>query len=870
MKTAEIRKLFKDYFVSKGHVSVESSNLVPNNDKTLLFTNAGMVQFKDVFLGADHRSYSKATSSQKCLRAGGKHNDLDNVGYTARHHTFFEMLGNFSFGDYFKKDAIMYAWDFLTNVLGLSRERLWISVYSKDEETKKIWIEDVGVDPSCISVISTSDNFWSMGDTGPCGPCTEIFYDHGDTIFGGPPGSPDEDGDRYVEIWNIVFMQYNRQLNGTIEKLPNPSVDTGMGLERIAAIMQGVTNNYDIDIFKTLILDAANILSVNDLSVPSLRVISDHIRSCAFLIAEGVVPSNEGRGYVLRRIIRRAVRHGFQLSKKKESFFYLLVSSLVKLMGGEYPELVSQSSKIKDILYQEEKQFAKTIETGIRLFEQSIQGLAGNEISGEIAFKLYDTYGFPLDLTEDLARERNLVINKEEFAICMTQQRERAKSASTFSVDYNDVSLTDISSDFLGYSLSEAEGKVAEIFNLSGCKLESLSSGEEGVLVLDKTSFYAESGGQVGDVGFIDSFGSRFIVKDTRKVKNAIFHTGKVDSGEFSLEDEVTSIIDMSRRVEVSHNHSATHLLHASLKKIIGETAEQKGSYVDDLRLRFDYSSDTAMTYQQLKEVEGLVNLQIRRNLTIETIVATPEEAKSMGALALFGEKYGNLVRVLRIGDFSVELCGGTHAVQTGDIGYFKILSDIGVASGIRRIEAVTGGKAESILNDNEELLNSLLAVLKTNQKSALKKVKKVLELSKSQGKELLDLKLKLSNATVSKSSDLDIKKIGGVLVYANIMKDANMNVLRDSIDRLKLKHDNIIVLLATESKGRAQIAAGISKPISSKYKANELVSYVAKQIDGKGGGRADMAQAGGSNVEQLKNAVQSTYCWVEENLSNN
>jgi alanyl-tRNA synthetase len=868
MKTTEIRKVFKDYFVSKGHFSVESSNLAPNDDKTLLFTNAGMVQFKDVFLGVDSRSYSKATSSQKCLRAGGKHNDLDNVGYTARHHTFFEMLGNFSFGDYFKKEAITYAWDFLTNVLSLSKERLWISVYSEDEETRKIWVEDIGVDSSRISLISTSDNFWSMGDTGPCGPCTEIFYDHGDEILGGPPGSSDEDGDRYVEIWNIVFMQYNRQLNGSLEKLPNPSVDTGMGLERIAAIMQGVTNNYDIDIFKTLISDAAKILSVNDLSIPSLRVISDHIRSCAFLIAEGVFPSNEGRGYVLRRIIRRAVRHGFQLSHKKESFFYLLVPSLVKLMGEEYPELVLKSSKIADVLYQEEKQFAKTIETGIRLFEQSIRGITGDEISGDIAFKLYDTYGFPLDLTEDLARERNLVVNTEEFAICMEQQRERAKTASTFNVDYNDVSSTDINSDFLGYSLSQTEGKVAEIFNLSGCKLESLHSGNEGVIILDKTAFYAESGGQVGDIGFLESFGSKFIVKDTRRVQGAILHTGIVASGGFSLDDEVTSIIDVKRRAEISHNHSATHLLHASLKRVIGKTAEQKGSYVDNLRLRFDYSSDAVMTHAQLKEVEALVNSQIRRNLIIETVVATKEEAKSMGALALFGEKYGELVRVLRIGDFSVELCGGTHAAQTGDIGYFKILSDVGVASGVRRIEAVTGATSERVLNDSEDLLNSLMGVLRTNNKSALKKLNKVLELYKSQEKELLELKLKLSNATVSNSSDIDIKKIGGVLVYANIMKDANMNILRDSIDRLKLKHDNIIVLLATESKGRAQIAAGVSKKISADYKANELVSYVAKQVDGKGGGRADMAQAGGTNIAQLENAVNSTYCWVEEKFA--
>ena len=865
MKSNEIRRVFKDFFISKGHTSIASSNLVPNNDQTLLFTNAGMVQFKDLFLGMESKEFTKATTSQKCLRAGGKHNDLDNVGYTSRHHTFFEMLGNFSFGDYFKQDAIKYAWEFLTIILKIPQEKLWVSVYSDDLESYKIWINDIGFDKDRISIISSSDNFWSMGDVGPCGPCTEIFYDHGDHILGGPPGSTDEDGDRYVEIWNIVFMQYNRKIDGKLEDLPNPSVDTGMGLERIAAILQGVSSNYDIDIFQYLIKKIASLLAINDYDSPSLRVIADHIRSCSFLIAEGVSPSNEGRGYVLRRIIRRAIRHGYKLTGIKENFFYLIVPFIVEIMGDEYPELKNKKETISHILKKEEIQFSKTLDIGMRLFEQSLIDLVGKEFSGKIAFKLYDTYGFPLDLTQDLSRERGLVVNIDEFNLCMDEQRRRAKSSATFKVNQSDMIQSDIKSEFVGYSSSQCDSTILALFDTDGTSVEHLNKNEQGILILNKSPYYAEAGGQVGDSGYIESFGSKFFVTDTQKVKEAILHYGYVESGNFSLSDEVTTLINLDKRNHIRHNHSATHLLHASLRKIIGDSVQQKGSHVDQNRLRFDFSCERALTDSEIKLVEETVNTQIRNNLKIETVIATPEQAKALGALALFGEKYGDLVRVLRMGDFSIELCGGTHSEFTGEIGYFKIISESGIASGVRRIEAITGAKAESFLNKNEELLKEVMSILKTNDKVLLAKLTKLVNSYKVQEKELIDLKLKLSRALISEKSDIDIKEIGGVLVYANILKDANMSILRESIDKLKAKYDNIIVLLAADINGRVQIATGVSKKISEKYKANELVNFVAKQVGGKGGGRPDMAQAGGNDSSKLKLAVDSTYDWVKQ-----
>ena len=693
MKTSQLRKNFIDYFSSKGHKPVSSSTLIPGNDATLLFTNAGMVQFKDVFLGADKRDYNKAVTVQKCLRAGGKHNDLENVGYTARHHTFFEMLGNFSFGDYFKSEAIAYAWEFLTEVIKLPKEKLWITVFEEDQEAEEIWVKEIGVDPARVSRIGAKDNFWSMGDTGPCGPCSEIFYDHGEDIAGGPPGTPEEDGDRYIEIWNIVFMQYNRQADGALENLPNPSVDTGMGLERIAAILQDVHNNYDIDVFQALIQATAKVLDISDLSLPSLKVIADHIRSCSFLIADGVVPSNEGRGYVLRRIIRRAARHGYQLGATT-TFFYKLLPTLISEMGEAYPELLKQQENITTLLKREEEQFAKTLEVGMKLFEQSLSQVVDQTIPGELAFKLYDTYGFPLDLTADVAREKGLQVDAVGFEKCMTEQRNRAKSASQFSVDYNDVIHSNCETEFLGYSEGASDSEVLELYQ-EGQKVKALKEGETGIVVLNKTPFYAESGGQVGDKGILDTFGSKFEVTDTQKNNQAIFHYGKVLKGELSLSDEVTAMIALPEREEIAHNHSATHLLHAALRQVLGTHVTQKGSYVDAEKLRFDFTHLQGVTTQELKAVEMLVNQQIRFNHLVETVVTTPDHASEMGAMALFGEKYGDAVRVLRMGDFSIELCGGTHVRHTGDIGYFRILSETGVAAGIRRIEAVTGVAAE-------------------------------------------------------------------------------------------------------------------------------------------------------------------------------
>lgn len=865
MKTNQVRQLFKDYFISKGHASVASSSLIPSDDPTLLFTNAGMVQFKNVFLGTDKRDYARAVTVQKCIRAGGKHNDLENVGYTARHHTFFEMLGNFSFGNYFKRDAILYAWEFLTEVVKLPKEKLWISVFAGDSETEKLWINEIGVDPKRISRIGAKDNFWSMGDIGPCGPCTEIFYDHGEGVAGGPPGSPDEDGDRYIEIWNVVFMQHNRQADETLEDLPNPSVDTGMGLERIAAILQGVHNNYDIDLFQTLIKEATKILEVDDLSHASLKVIADHIRSCSFLIVDGIMPSNEGRGYVLRRIIRRAARHGFQLGAKAH-FFHRLVPVLVSEMGDAYPELVENKEKIIAALKREEAQFSKTLDIGMKLFEQNLDQIVEKEIPGDLAFKLYDTYGFPFDLTADVAREKGLTVDEAGFNKCMEAQRNRAKSASQFSIDYNDVLNSESKTEFLGYSAGTTESKILELYK-DGQPVAELKTGEEGIIVLNETPFYAESGGQVSDHGVIETFGSKFDVYDVQKNNQAVFHYGKVVAGELAISDEVTAMIELARREEVAHNHSATHLLHAALRQVLGERVEQKGSHVDDDRLRFDFTHLQAVTEIELSQVERLVNQQIRNNFVVETIVTTPERATEMGAMALFGEKYGDMVRVLRMGDFSIELCGGTHVRQTGDIGYFRMTSETGIASGIRRIEAVTGNKAEKFALNKEATLKQMISLLKATSSTAIDKLEKLIAMSKGQEKEISRLKTQIASGISHGASQDVMKKIGNVLVYAKVMPEVDMKIMREHIDQLKSKHNNIIIILGTADDGKVQLAAGVSKAISGNYKAGVLINHVAKQVGGKGGGRPDMAQAGGTDPEKLDEAIESAYQWVENQL---
>ncbi|MBK2124023.1 alanine--tRNA ligase, partial [Fangia hongkongensis] len=837
-------------------------SLVPAGDDTLLFTNAGMVQFKDVFLGVDKRDYNKATTSQKCVRAGGKHNDLENVGYTARHHTFFEMLGNFSFGDYFKEEAIAYAWAYLTEVLKLPEEKLWVTVYEEDREAEKIWLERIGVSPSRFSRIGAKDNFWAMGDTGPCGPCTEIFYDHGESVEGGPPGTPEEDGDRYIEIWNLVFMQYNRLADGTLEPLPNPSVDTGMGLERLAAVLQNVHSNYEIDLFQNLIKQVADLLKVNDLTHPSLKVIADHIRACSFLIADGVIPSNEGRGYVLRRIIRRAVRHGHKLGAK-EVFFYLLVSALVTEMGDAYPELKEKQHFIENTLKQEEEQFQKTLTHGMKIFEEALEQLEGKVISGALAFKLYDTYGFPLDLTEDIAREKDLSVDTQAFQSAMAEQKARAKEASKFAVDYNDAIKTESKSEFLGYSLVVSDATIDGIY-IDGKAVDVLKAGEKASIILNQTPFYAESGGQVGDHGVIEALGSKFIVKDTQKSGAAIIHVGEMREGELKPQDEVTAYVDNQDRIATALNHSATHLLHAALREVIGQHVEQKGSLVEPTRLRFDFSNPTAVSTEQLKEVERRVNHVIRENLPVETVETTPEHATEMGAMALFGEKYGQIVRVLKMGDFSIELCGGTHVRQTGDIGLLKIVSESGIASGVRRIEAVTGAFAEAFIDAQEETLLTIEELLKANSDNVLDKLLKLQHHAKTQEKEIKSLKAKIASGA---TAEINEEAISGVTLVSALLPNVDMGVLREKIDQYKSQKENVVVALATENKGKAQIAVGVSQAITSKVKAGELVNHIAEQVGGKGGGRPDMAQAGGSNPEKLPFAMRTLSDWLKERL---
>ncbi|EAA5548499.1 alanine--tRNA ligase [Salmonella enterica subsp. enterica serovar Newport] len=871
--TAEIRQAFLDFFHSKGHQVVASSSLVPNNDPTLLFTNAGMNQFKDVFLGLDKRNYSRATTSQRCVRAGGKHNDLENVGYTARHHTFFEMLGNFSFGDYFKHDAIQFAWELLTgeNWFALPKERLWVTVYETDDEAYEIWEKEVGIPRERIIRIGdnkgapyASDNFWQMGDTGPCGPCTEIFYDHGDHIWGGPPGSPEEDGDRYIEIWNIVFMQFNRQADGTMEPLPKPSVDTGMGLERIAAVLQHVNSNYDIDLFRTLIEAVAKVTGATDLGNKSLRVIADHIRSCAFLVADGVLPSNENRGYVLRRIIRRAVRHGNMLGGK-ETFFYKLVGPLIEVMGSAGEELKRQQAQVEQVLKTEEEQFARTLERGLALLDEELAKLQGDTLDGETAFRLYDTYGFPVDLTADVCRERNIKVDEAGFEAAMEEQRRRAREASGFGADYNAMIRVDSASEFKGYDHLELNGKVTALF-VDGKAVEAINAGQEAVVVLDQTPFYAESGGQVGDKGELKGAGFTFAVDDTQKYGQAIGHLGKLSAGALKVGDAVQADVDEARRARIRLNHSATHLMHAALRQVLGTHVAQKGSLVSDKVLRFDFSHNEAMKPSEIREVEDLVNAQIRRNLPIETNIMDLDAAKAKGAMALFGEKYDERVRVLSMGDFSTELCGGTHASRTGDIGLFRIISESGTAAGIRRIEAVTGEGAMATVHAQSDRLNDIAHLLKGDSQNLGDKVRAVLERTRQLEKELQQLK---DQAAAQESANLSSKAVdlNGVKLLVSELAGIEPKMLRTMVDDLKNQLGSTVIVLATVVEGKVSLIAGVSKDVTDRVKAGELIGMVAQQVGGKGGGRPDMAQAGGTDAAALPAALASVQGWVSAKL---
>lgn len=871
--TAEIRQAFLDFFHSKGHQVVASSSLVPHNDPTLLFTNAGMNQFKDVFLGLDKRNYSRATTSQRCVRAGGKHNDLENVGYTARHHTFFEMLGNFSFGDYFKHDAIQFAWELLTSEkwFALPKERLWVTVYESDDEAYEIWEKEVGIPRERIIRIGdnkgapyASDNFWQMGDTGPCGPCTEIFYDHGDHIWGGPPGSPEEDGDRYIEIWNIVFMQFNRQADGTMEPLPKPSVDTGMGLERIAAVLQHVNSNYDIDLFRTLIQAVAKVTGATDLSNKSLRVIADHIRSCAFLIADGVMPSNENRGYVLRRIIRRAVRHGNMLGAK-ETFFYKLVGPLIDVMGSAGEDLKRQQAQVEQVLKTEEEQFARTLERGLALLDEELAKLSGDTLDGETAFRLYDTYGFPVDLTADVCRERNIKVDEAGFEAAMEEQRRRAREASGFGADYNAMIRVDSASEFKGYDHLELNGKVTALF-VDGKAVDAINAGQEAVVVLDQTAFYAESGGQVGDKGELKGANFSFAVEDTQKYGQAIGHIGKLAAGSLKVGDAVQADVDEARRARIRLNHSATHLMHAALRQVLGTHVSQKGSLVNDKVLRFDFSHNEAMKPEEIRAVEDLVNTQIRRNLPIETNIMDLEAAKAKGAMALFGEKYDERVRVLSMGDFSTELCGGTHASRTGDIGLFRIISESGTAAGVRRIEAVTGEGAIATVHADSDRLSEVAHLLKGDSNNLADKVRSVLERTRQLEKELQQLK---EQAAAQESANLSSKAIdvNGVKLLVSELSGVEPKMLRTMVDDLKNQLGSTIIVLATVVEGKVSLIAGVSKDVTDRVKAGELIGMVAQQVGGKGGGRPDMAQAGGTDAAALPAALASVKGWVSAKL---
>jgi len=871
--TAEIRQAFLDFFHTKGHQIVQSSSLVPNNDPTLLFTNAGMNQFKDVFLGLDKRPYTRATTAQRCVRAGGKHNDLENVGYTARHHTFFEMLGNFSFGDYFKHDAINFAWELLTGKewFNLPKDKLWVTVYATDDEAYNIWKDEVGVPAERIIRIGdnkgaqySSDNFWQMGDTGPCGPCTEIFFDHGDHIWGGPPGSPEEDGDRYIEIWNIVFMQFNRQSDGTLEPLPKPSVDTGMGLERITAVLQHVNSNYDIDLFRKLIADVAKVTGAEDLTSKSLRVIADHIRSCAFLICDGVIPSNEGRGYVLRRIIRRAVRHGYMLGAK-DTFFYKLVAPLIDVMESAGEELARQRVMVEKVLKSEEEQFARTLERGLQLLDDELASLTGDTLSGEAAFRLYDTYGFPLDLTADVCRERNLKVDEAGFEAAMEEQRRRARENSGFGADYNSLIKVDKRSDFSGYDHNEQTATIVALYK-EGQPVTELNAGDEGLVILDKTAFYAESGGQVGDTGVLSGNDAQFSVLDTQKYGQAIGHAGRVVSGKLTVNHKITAKIDEERRNAIRLNHSATHLMHAALRQVLGEHVSQKGSLVNDKYLRFDFSHFEAMTPAQIREVEALVNAEIRKNEPVVTELMDLEDAKAKGAMALFGEKYDERVRVLSMGDFSTELCGGTHAARTGDIGLFRIVSESATAAGIRRIEAVTGIGALESVNQQSDALTSVAQLVKSDEAGVSEKVKAALDKIRSLEKELQQLKEQQA-AQESSSMTKDAVSVNGVKLLVKQLTNAEPKMLRTMVDDLKNQLSSGIIVLSTISDDKVSLIAGVTKDLTGKVKAGELVAFIAEQIGGKGGGRPDMAQAGGTDTAALPAAMASVESWVASHL---
>ena len=865
MKIAEIRSSFLKYFERHNHKTITSSSLVPINDPTLLFTNAGMVQFKEVFLGNDKYKYPRAASSQRCVRAGGKHNDLENVGYTARHHTFFEMLGNFSFGDYFKQDAIIFAWKFLTEELGLPEERLWITVHDSANEAASIWLDKIGVSPDRFSRLG-EDNFWQMGETGPCGPCSEIFYDHGENVRGGPPGSSNDDLDRYIEIWNLVFMQYEKKADGTMDPLPRPSVDTGMGLERIAAVMQGVHNNYDIDLFQALLKSAGKATGTSDLKNKSLRVIADHIRSCSFLIVDGVLPSNEGRGYVLRRIIRRAIRHGNQLGQK-QPFFHSLVSDLCTVMGEAYPELVKAKLNVKKVLLKEEKQFEKTLERGMSLLNSFLSKLDGDVIPGDIVFTLYDTYGFPVDLVNDIARERGLSLDIKGYEESMKIQRERARSAGKFSTDY--VQKFDLSgkTEFTGYESTSSKGKILALI-LNGNLVDSASEGDKAAVILDRTSFYAESGGQVSDHGYLIADSVKFLVTDCQKQGDHFLHIGTVSFGSISIGQEIDSVVDANFRSAIQINHSATHLLHSALRKILGEHVLQKGSLVDSNRLRFDFSHTEVISSEKRKSIERIVNKEIRRNTSVLTDVCDINTAQKKGAISLFGEKYGDEVRVLTMGDgFSVELCGGTHVLCTGDIGVFKIISETGVAAGIRRIEAITGDLALSYFDKLERDLERLSLALKSTPENILEKATILLSESKELEKQNTRLKAKIAGLAGNDllSTARDIK---GVKVLSAIIEGVDPKTLRDTVDKIKNQLGQSVVILAVPNKDKIVLVSGLTQGVPKSVHAGKLMECVATQLGGKGGGRRDMAQGGGINIDALPEAIKSVFGWIEEKLS--
>ena len=871
MKSAEIRQAFLEFFREQEHEIVSSSSLVPGNDPTLLFTNAGMVQFKDVFLGQEKRGYHRATTSQRCVRAGGKHNDLENVGYTARHHTFFEMLGNFSFGDYFKREAIRFAWDFLTNRLGLPEEKLWVTVFEDDDEAADIWLKEMGVSAERFSRLGEKDNFWAMGDTGPCGPCTEIFYDHGDEVPGGPPGSPDEDGDRYIEIWNLVFMQFNRSADGTMSPLPKPSVDTGMGLERIAAVMQGVHSNYEIDLFQHIIQETARITGAEDMGSKSLNVIADHIRSCAFLVLDGVIPSNEGRGYVLRRIIRRAIRHGHKLGMN-EPFFHKLVAPLAHVMGEAYPELVNEKGRVEQALLAEEKQFSRTLDNGMTILEKAITELTGETIPGDTVFRLYDTYGFPVDLTADIARERGLSLDMDGFDSEMARQKAQARSASHFeSAEALDIEL-DHDTGFVGYDNDESAATILGLFKDSK-PVDSLLEGETGIVLLDSTPFYGESGGQAGDTGSLQAENSLFVVRDTRKQGGQFLHIGSVEQGKLTKGLTVNGKINSGQRRATMLNHSATHLMHAALRKVLGDHVQQKGSLVNAKYLRFDFSHNQPLTDKELRQVENLVNRQVLENAEVTKEVMSMDAAKERGAMALFGEKYGDEVRVVSMGaltesgsEFSIELCGGTHVNRTGDIGLFKILQESGIAAGVRRIEAVTGNTALAQMQQNEDRLKEIANQVKTSPELVVDRVGQLSAANKQLEKELAQLKARLAS---SAGTDLasQAEEINGVKILAAVVEGVDAKALRDTTDQLKNKLGSAVVVLGTVNDDKVSLVAGVTKDLTDRIKAGDVVNEVARKVGGKGGGRPDMAMAGGNSPGALPDAISSIKQYVTDLL---